>query len=111
MQIYKQELSKYSEPERAVKNANIAVEKYTPMLLDILAVERTLELLEKGGKKEISRAVKEIYFTYPEKPLRRGEISERVRRLSINMPASEKTIYYWLKEARLMCASLRGLRT
>lgn len=110
--VYNDELNKRvsMDAETAVTQAEIATEKRTPYLLDILAAEKTLDILERGGKPEIVRAVKAVYFTYPFQPLRRGDISNRVRRFSLECPADTRTVYRWLKEARLLCAALRGLR-
>ena len=110
--IYKQELKRREllNPEIAIKQAEIAVAEHEPMLLDILSVQRTLELLLRGEKQHIIAAVKAVYFPEPTRPLRRGDISDRVRRFSLSVPTDERTVYRWLKEARIMCAALRGLR-
>lgn len=111
--IYKTELAKRSgdDPSVAVARAEAAVNNNAPMLLDILAVERTMELLERGEKGYIVEAVKAVYFVRPTVPLRRGVISERVRCFALLYPADTSTVYRWLKEARLLCAAIRGLRT
>ena len=94
----------------AIAQAEKAVERQTPMLLDVLAVESTLSLLDKGEKGNIIAAVKAVYFVNPSSPLRRGDISNRVRRFAITYPTDERTAYRWLKYARLLCAAVRGLR-
>lgn len=110
--VFQTELMKRKDfdPAVAVQQAEIAVDKKEPMLLDILAVDKTIELLERGEKSHIAAAVKEIYFVYPLQPLHRGDISCRVRRYSLQCPTDERTVYRWLKEARLLCAAVRGLR-
>lgn len=110
--IYEEALRAYSHTDAATAaaQAELAAKKRTPLLLDILAAETTMELLEKSGKDMIARAVKEVYFVCPSKPPRRGEIVERVRRFSVTCPADTRTVYRWLKEARLLCAAVRGLR-
>ena len=110
--IYERELKRREllNPEIAIKQAEIAVAEHEPMLLDILSVQRTLELLLRGEKQHIIAAVKAVYFPEPTRPLRRGDISDRVRRFSLSVPTDERTVYRWLKEARIMCAALRGLR-
>lgn len=90
--------------------AENAIKHSEPMLLDILAVERTLEMLELGEKQHIARAVRDVYFVQPFKPLRKGDITDRVRWVSLAEPVSEKQVYQWLKYARLLCAAVRGLR-
>jgi hypothetical protein len=110
--IYKAELMNYKsfDPATAVQQAEIAVEKKEPMLLDILAVDKTIELLERGEKPHIIAAVKAVYFAYPQQPIRKGDISDRVRHFALLCPTDERTVYRWLKEARLLCAAIRGLR-
>lgn len=110
--VYKTELAKRDSMDAAaaIVQAEIATDKRTPFLLDIMAAEKTMELLERGGKYVIVRAVKEVYCAYPTKPLRRGDITDRVRRYSLLCPADTSTVYRWLKEARLLCAAVRGLR-
>ena len=86
------------------------LEYETPTLLDFGAVEMTLDLLRQKEKDYITKAVKVIYFVQPMKPLRRGDITNRVRRFAITNGADERTVYRWLKEARVLCAAIRGLR-
>lgn len=110
--VYEAELLKRNSlnPAIAVEQAEIAVGKKEAMLLDILAVDKTIEILERGEKPHIVAAIKEVYFTYPLQPLRKGDISGRVRHYSLLCPTDERTVYRWLKEARLLCAAVRGLR-
>lgn len=79
--VYNAELAKRSfmDVETAIVQAEIATGKRTPFLLDIMAAEKTMELLEHGGKTVIVRAVKEVYCAHPTRPLRRGDITDRVR--------------------------------
>ena len=100
----------FKNPDIAVSIAEAAVNRATPLLLDILAVEKTIEILQRGGKEHIVRAVENVYFVQPKLPLRRGDITARVRRYSLTAFASERVVYTWLKEARLLFASVRGLR-
>lgn len=110
--IYNTELAKWDalNVETAIVQAEIATEKRTPFLLDIMAAKKTMELLEMGGKHMIVRAVKEIYCACPAQPLHRGDITDRVCHFSLACPADTSTVYRWLKEARLLCAAMRGLR-
>ena len=110
--VYEKELFKHSnlQPQVAITQAEKAVENNTALLLDILAAERTIRLLEQGEKEYIVAAVKAVYFAEPKAPIRKGDVSARVRRFSLEYPVDERTAYRWLKEARLLCAALRGLR-
>ena len=108
--IYADELAKRShmDAETAVIQAESAADKKATYLLDILAAQKTMELLERGGKTAIIQAVKAVYFVCPSQPLRRGDVVERVWRFSALYPADTRTVYRWLKEARLLCAAMRG---
>lgn len=110
--IYESALLKNNlcDPQAAVAKAELAAAKKEPLLLDLLAVDKTINLLERGEKHYIVSAVKEIYFTSPQQPLRKGDISWRVRKFSLQCPTDERTVYRWLREARLLCAAIRGLR-
>lgn len=110
--IYSEELNKLSfvSPGEAVTLAEVAADKQTPLLLDILAVNKTLDILEQGGKVHIAAAIKAVYFAYPFQPLRRNDISNRVHYYALCCPADERSVYRWLKEGRLLCAAIRGLR-
>lgn len=98
------------DPEMAVSIAEAAVNQASPLLLDILAAEKTLDILERGGKAHIVRAVEDVYFVQPTQPLRRGDITARVNRHSIMTPTSVPSVYRCLKEARMLFAAIRGLR-
>ncbi len=103
-------LDKDTEPSKAVIKANAELENKTPLLLDVLAVEKTLEMLTRGKKEHIVSAVEQIYFTYPEEPLGKNAVISKVRRFCYDYGASERTVFYWLKEARLLFSAIRGLR-
>lgn len=98
------------DPLHATTQAERAVNENAALLMDILAVEKTIEMLECGEKRYIAEAVKAVYFASPSLPLGRGDISNRVRWYSLSIPIDERTVYRWLKEARLLCAATRGLR-
>ncbi len=97
-------------PDRARAQAKKPAENKAPLLLDLLAVESTLSLLRNEKKEDVIAAVTAVYFVNPSAPLRRGDISDRVRRFAMTCPADERTVYRWLKYARLLCAAKRGLR-
>lgn len=103
------ELKKKSPPLSAVVRAEKAVEDATPFLLDMLAVEKTLAMLESGNKDYIAAAVRAVYFTDARIPLHKHVISSRVRRFAAELPASEITVYRYLKQARQLFAAVRGL--
>lgn len=75
--------------------------------MDIIAVEKTLRQLTKYQR----QAVEIVYFAEAKKELARGDISKRVHMAEMKIPAGEKTIYTWLRRARIIFAKERGLRT
>ena len=77
--------------------------------LDLIAVIDTLNALTNSGKDYICQAVSAVYFVAPTKPLHKGEINLRVTKFAVNNYTDERTVFRWLKEARLLCAKLRGL--
>ncbi|MBR6523132.1 MAG: hypothetical protein IKT39_00785 [Clostridia bacterium] len=80
-------------------------------ILDILAVEKTLRDLEKTSEGEqMLKVLKTVYFTMPERNLKKGEISSRVILAGENIHASEATIYRILNRVTNLFAQNRGLR-
>lgn len=69
----------------------------------------TLETLNKSGKDYIIKAIEQIYFVSPNKCLSSKKIGERVKRFAFMCPASERSVYRWLKIAREIFAQERGL--
>lgn len=90
----------------AVMKAEDAVREMQAEFEDILAVEKTMLQLNTHQRK----AVEIVYFTEPEKDLEKGDISDRVHKAELEIPASEQSIYNWLKKARRTFAEERGLR-
>ncbi len=78
---------------------------------DLLAVSKTLEYLNRSGKDYICETVREVYFTEPTREFKRNDINARVLNLAAKKFTSERNVWRWLKEARNICASFRGLNT
>lgn len=95
--------------EAAVEHAEAAVANNFTYISDIAAAEATFKLLSVGNQDTTAKAVKAVYCAAPLRPLRRGDISNRVTRFAVTCYASEPQIYRRLKYARLLCAALRGL--
>lgn len=74
--------------------------------LDIIAVEKTLRQLNKYQR----TAVEIVYFAEANKELSKNDISQRVHKAELSIPAEERTIYRWLSKARKIFARERGLR-
>ena len=55
----------------------------------------------------IRRAVREVYMEEPRRPMRRAEVTMRVRRVGFECGVDERTVYRWLGAARKMWAVFR----
>lgn len=77
--------------------------------LDLLAVIDTLDALTSSGKDYIRQAVSAVYFVAPTAALHKGEINLRVTKFAVSNYTDERTVFRWLKKARLLCADYRGL--
>ena len=84
--------------------------KHSAELYDILACEETFAVLDKN-RKYISNAVREVYMIDPTHEPKRGEVTARVLRYALEVPASEVQVYRWLRSARELFCEFRGLRT
>ena len=96
----------FSPTEYAAMKAEDAVRDLQAEMMDIIAVEKTLKRLNSQQRK----AVEIVYFTDAEKDLERNDISDRVHRAELEIPASTDTIFRWLRLARRTFAEERGLR-
>lgn len=90
----------------AVIAAEDAVRDMKAEIEDIIAVEKTLKQLRQHHK----QAVEMVYFVDADKPLKKGDISSRVRMASLSIPADESSVYRYLAYARRIFAEERGLR-
>lgn len=92
--------------EFAVINAQNALDERQGELLDILAVERVMKIVDA----EMRKVLDIVYFTDPDQDLQKGDVSARVHKAELEIPASEHTIYRRLAKARELFAAERGLR-
>lgn len=80
-------------------------------ILDLIAVEKTLRSLEISAEgMEKLKALETVYFTAPERELKKGEISDRVSFAAQKIHVSEPTVYRFLNGALTEFAENRGLR-
>ena len=81
-------------------------------LLDILAVNKVISMLEINETgRQIIKAVEAVYFPCPYRPIRKGEISQRVLKASEEVLfCNPRTVYRYLGHARAMFATERELR-
>lgn len=99
------------EPGIILIRAESAIRVRRPVLEDIDAVNKVLDILREQGKQHIIDAMKAVYFYDPHGKPEHGEIVNRVIRFSVDYPASERAVYKWLKSVRLLFAQVRGLDT
>lgn len=67
---------------------------------EIAAVYMTLKILEISGRKETADAVRAVYFRFADRPLKKNEISWRVRRFAVESYMDERTVYRHLRVAK-----------
>lgn len=92
--------------ENQVIYAESRLQEKMAELLDVLAVEKAMVQLHEDEK----RAVELVYFQHPRRDLKRNEISERVTNASTELYCDIRTIYRYLKKARMIFAYERNLR-
>lgn len=97
--------------ESAVIAAENEVIQKLAEIKDMEAVEMTLAEIQCGCERSaIKQAIEIVYFTDANKELKKGDISDRVHKAELEIPASQATIYRWLKNTRKMFAMHRQLR-
>jgi len=98
-----------SPTEAAVIHKEQVIETYKAEIADLEAVEGVIKICERHYT-DVLRTVKMIYFVAPDKTLKWGDIVNRVHDAELTIPASDRQIYRWLKQARTLFAEERGLR-
>ena len=68
----------------------------------IIAVYETLQALEFFDRKETADAVRAVYFRCAERPLKKNEISWRVRRFATENYMDERTVYRHLRRVKAL---------
>ena len=82
----------------------------TAAILDLVAVDNTLRILENEGEDETVKVIRAVYFALPDKALRKGDISRRITKYAMNNFNGERTVWRRLAMARRICAEERNLR-
>lgn len=98
------------EPEKAVLYAEAEVAKAAPELCDILACDIVFREFKNSGNELICEAVKAVYMVQPFAPIRRNDITNRVRAFAYRVPLSEMQVYRYLTRARQAFVAIRNLR-
>jgi hypothetical protein len=97
--------------EAALIDAEKIIESRQAEFDDIEAISKALQLFAYcHNGNYIRQSIEMVYFKDCWKDLEKGDIQERVHFAEINIPVSERQIYYWLKKARDTFAEERGLR-
>ena len=69
---------------------------------EIVAVYQTIQALELSGRKETANAVRAVYFRYASRPLKKNEVTWRVRRFATEGYMDERTVYRHLRIAKAL---------
>ncbi len=104
-----EQLEKGVDVYSAMVFARQTIQRKMPMLLDIRAVEQMISLLEYSQKCDVVDALRAIYFVEPRRPLKNGEISNRVIRYATDYPCSPERIWRQLRYAQETFGRFRGL--
>ena len=99
-----------SPTEAAIMRAEQAVYDAVATIADLEAAEYAVAALKARYGYAARRALYMVYMAYADRELVKGEISDRIHRAELEIPASEKTLYRWLAYARRCFAEKRGLR-
>lgn len=96
--------------EAALIRQEQIIAEHAAELADIEAVSKVLVSLDMCNHRDMIRAIEIVYFADCWRDLEKGDISSRVHKAELTIPASQNTIYRWLRQARIMVAKERGLR-
>lgn len=99
-----------SPTEGAIMQAEAALYDASASIRDLDAAEWAITVIEKMRGLEAAKALRQVYMADAHDELMRGDIARRTAMASIEIPASEATIYRWLALARQLFAEKRGLR-
>lgn len=96
--------------EAAIIRAENEVDRKMAEIKDIEAVEMTLNELTAMMRRDMIKAIEIVYFEDANKDMKLGDVQDRVHKAGLDIPASERTIYRWLRRVRDLFALKRGLR-
>lgn len=100
-----------SPTEYAIMKKEQVINELKAEIDDIDAVDKTLALLKQEHSTNTIRAIEIVYFAEPDRDLMKSEIDARVIKASLELHCGEATIYRMLKNARIIFAKERGLRS
>jgi hypothetical protein len=96
--------------EAAIMAAERAVNEKLAEISDMESVDKVIAELEVKHREDIIKAIEFVYFKDSDKEFNIGDIQDRVHNAAIHIPAGERSIYRWLRQARQLFAIERGLR-
>lgn len=98
------------DPEKAVLYAEGEVARASAELCDVMACDIVFREFRESGNELICEAVREVYMVQPFIPIKRNDITNRVRAFSYKVPISEAQVYRYLARARKAFVTVRNLR-
>ena len=70
--------------------------------LRMMAVYEAMRALSSFGMEETVEIVRAVYFKLPERPLKKNEVTMRVRRAAMELYMDERTVYRHLNTAKAL---------
>lgn len=100
---------KYGDPAAVSQKVESELRRYEGFFDDLYAVEEVLGHFLSKDKEYVVDAVKAVYMAYPFGKMSHKETVYRVRCHAYSVPVTEKQVYKWLKDARVLFAKKRKL--
>lgn len=92
------------------KTDDMAAAEHIGEIQDIMACCDTFRILTEEGKADACEAVRVVYMADSGRMPGRKEVTRRVVAFALAKPASERTVYNWLRTALRTFAQCRALR-
>lgn len=99
-----------ADPAAIVAFADAELERASAELCDVLACAWVFDTLRERGREIVCDAVRAVYMVEPWREPKLNDIKMRVIAFTHEAYVSERTVYYYLRLARDLFASVRGLR-
>lgn len=96
--------------ENEKKSDDMAAAEHIGEIQDIMACCDTFRILAEEGKSDACEAVRVVYMAGAGRMPGRKEVTRRVVAYALAKPASERTVYLWLRTALRVFAECRALR-
>lgn len=100
-----------ADPAEVVTFVDAELGRASAELCDILACAWVFDTLRERGREIVCEAVRAVYMAEPWREPKVNDIKMRVIAFTQKAYVSERTVYYYLRLARDLFASVRGLRT